>query len=124
MLALLVTSWNFSVFGLFAKPKIPWALNCTVLPGDIVVIAAGALVTIGVQIGVGVGVGVWPLVGVGLGVGVGGAPRQTFIPRMVLGVATTVELLELPPQLMISAAARNDSTGTSTRHLRRHIIKH
>ncbi len=64
------------------------------------------------------------MVGVGFGVVVGGGPRHTLNPTIDLKLATVVELPELPPpQLMISAAARKDSTGTSTRHRRRQIIK-
>ena len=78
-------------------------------------------VTTGVQIGVGVGVG---LPGVGVGVCGGGRPAHTLSPMIVRKLFDTVELLEPPPQLMISAAARKDSTGTSTRHRRRQIIEH
>jgi len=46
------------------------------------------------------------------------------MPRMELEVTVELELLEPPPQLIISAAVRKDSTGTSTRHLIRQIIKH
>ncbi len=79
---------------------------------------------IGEQIGVGVDVGTMPLVAVGLGVGIGGAPVHTLSPINASN-ETGVLLPELPPpQLIISAAARKDSTGTSTRHRRRQIIKH
>jgi hypothetical protein len=71
--------------------------------------------------GVGVGVG---LPGFGVGVGSGGGPVHTLSPKMVTKSFDILELLEPPPQLIISAAARNDSTGTSTRHLRRQIIEH
>ena len=79
---------------------------------------------IGEQIGVGVEVGMWPLVAVGIGVGIGGAPSHTLSP-INASKETGVLVPELPPpQLIISAAARKDSTGTSTRHRRRQIIKH
>lgn len=122
VLLLLVTSWNFRVLVLLVKPKMPWALKFTWLePGAVPTVA----IITGVQAGVGVGVGVWLLVGVGFGVVEGGGPAHTLIPMMDVKLTAVVVLLELPPpQLMISAAARKDSTGTSTRHRRRQIIEH
>jgi hypothetical protein len=121
VLLALVMSRYFGFVVSLEKPKIPWAWNCTVLlPTAVPTEVASA---IGVQIGVGVDVGTMPLVAVGLGVGIGGAPAHTLSP-INASKETGVAVPELPPpQLIISAAARKDSTGTSTRHRRRQIIK-
>jgi hypothetical protein len=58
----------------------------------------------------------------GVGVGGGGVPPQTLIASKLAKLFDVLELLEPPPQLIISAAAKNDSTGASTRHLRRQIM--
>ncbi|MBF6559614.1 MAG: hypothetical protein IVW56_04910 [Candidatus Binataceae bacterium] len=117
----------------------PCALNCTVF-GTVVGIGDGitvvqktlvlpgthtAAAATGLHCGVGDGLGVGTLVGVGVGVGTGGDPEQiatAIIPLKNWGTVVTGKPPP-PPQLNISAAARKDSTGTSTKHRRHQFIK-
>jgi hypothetical protein len=57
-----------------------------------------------------------------VGVGNGGNPEHMSRPSRTMKESETVPPLE-PPQLIISAAARNDSTGTATKDLNRQLIK-
>jgi hypothetical protein len=101
--------------------NVPCAFNCTVSPTP-----TGLVTDTGEHAGVGVGVGVCFLVLVGIGVGVGacGAPVQITMEDSEVRIAAGIGApLELPPPLNHSAVARNESTGTSTRHLRQQNIE-
>jgi hypothetical protein len=101
--------------------KVPWALNWTVGVGPEV----GTVVACtGEHIGVGLGLGVCVLVGLGVGVGAGGEPEQIARASITKAAATLPLEPPPPPQLRISAAATNESTGTTTRHLRHQFIEH
>ena len=120
-MAALVASKKIT-FLLLGLVKVPWALNWTVGVGPEVGTVAE---NIGEHAGVGLGLGVCVLVGLGVGVGAGGEPKQ--IARAAIVKADPTPPLEPPPpppQLRISAAATNESTGTTTRHLRHQFIEH
>ncbi|MGH7931671.1 MAG: hypothetical protein ACREQN_00740 [Candidatus Binataceae bacterium] len=66
-------------------------------------------------------------VGEGEGVGVAGTgvPAHIVTPCIAgTGAGGGDEVLPPPPQLSSNAAARNESTGTITRHLRHQSIEH
>ncbi|MGH9772090.1 MAG: hypothetical protein ACRD4Q_10395 [Candidatus Acidiferrales bacterium] len=66
------------------------------------------------------------LVGLGDGVGVAGigVPAQIATDSSEEGFCVTVDDVPPPPQLNSITAAKNESTGTKTRHLRHHNIEH
>ena len=117
VLALLVTSRK-CFFDFLVRLNVPCALKYSVV-GDAA--GAGMLVAkIGVHLGVGVGLLPGDVVGSGDGV-----PAQ--MARLMSdsgGSVTTVLPPPPPPQLQITANVTNDTTGTTTRHLRHQSIAH
>ncbi len=119
VLASLVTSRK-DFFDFLLCANVPWALKKSVVGAA----AGGILIAdIAEHIGVGVGVGVLLAVEVGVGVVPAGVPVQMARLTSDAGDAATVLVPPPPPpQLQINAKATNDTTGTTTRHLRHQSI--